>query len=111
VIDVLQKQAAVMSSLSVSVPKSELLDGYPLGLAFDEMFERDGSVRPHYEPLFKKLSSLSSEEFRRRKAMTDLSMLQDGVGFTVYQREEGIERIWPIGPDSADHPRQGMGPH
>lgn len=78
--------------------KSELLDGYPLGLAFDEMFERDRTVRPHYEPLHRILKSLTPEEFRRRKTMTDLSMLQDGVGFTVYQREEGIERIWPMDP-------------
>jgi uncharacterized circularly permuted ATP-grasp superfamily protein len=38
------------------------------------------------------------DEFRRRKAMTDLSMLQDGVGFTVYRQEEGIERVWPMDP-------------
>jgi uncharacterized circularly permuted ATP-grasp superfamily protein len=41
---------------------------------------------------------MRSEEFRRRKAMTDLSMLQDGVGFTVYRQEEGIERVWPMDP-------------
>ena len=87
-----------MISLSNSPIKSELLAGYPLGLAFDEMFERDHTVRPHYEPLFRKLASMSPEEFRRRKGMTDLSMLQDGVGFTVYRQEEGIERIWPMDP-------------
>jgi uncharacterized circularly permuted ATP-grasp superfamily protein len=41
---------------------------------------------------------MRAEEFRRRKAMTDLSMLQDGVGFTVYRQEEGIERVWPMDP-------------
>jgi len=30
--------------------------------------------------------------------MTDLSMRQDGVGFTVYRAEEGIERVWPMDP-------------
>ena len=25
-------------------------------------------------------------------------MLQDGVGFTVYRQEEGIERVWPMDP-------------
>jgi uncharacterized circularly permuted ATP-grasp superfamily protein len=44
------------------------------------------------------LQGLTPEEFRRRKAMTDLSMLQDGVGFTVYQQDEGIERVWPMDP-------------
>ena len=43
-------------------------------------------------------AGLTADEFRRRKAMTDLSMLQDGVGFTVYRQEEGIERVWPMDP-------------
>ncbi|MFM8805572.1 MAG: circularly permuted type 2 ATP-grasp protein [Planctomycetia bacterium] len=54
--------------------------------------------RPHYEPLFHRLRQTSPEDFRRRKAMTDLSMRQDGVGFTVYRADEGIERVWPMDP-------------
>jgi uncharacterized circularly permuted ATP-grasp superfamily protein len=75
-----------------------LFDGYALGTAYDEMFDRAFVPRPHYQALFRRLQSLGSEEFRRRKAMTDLSMLQDGVGFTVYRQEEGIERVWPMDP-------------
>ncbi len=77
---------------------SELLADYPLTAAFDEMLDRDLRPRPHYEPLYRRLLSMSAEEFRRRKAMTDLSMRQDGVGFTVYRNDEGIERIWPMDP-------------
>src|SRR5438445_11849288 len=75
-----------------------LFHRYSLGTAYDEMF--DGALRPrgHYQALFRRLTGLSSQEFRRRKAMTDLSMLQDGVGFTVYRKEEGIERVWPMDP-------------
>ena len=75
-----------------------LFHSYSLGAAYDEMFE--GSLRPrdHYRPLFRRLAGLHPQEFRRRKAMTDLSMLQDGVGFTVYRQEEGIERVWPMDP-------------
>jgi uncharacterized circularly permuted ATP-grasp superfamily protein len=73
-----------------------LFGGYTLGPAYDEMFDRGLQPRPHYQPLFRRLMGLSPEEFRRRKAMTDLSMLQDGVGFTVYRQEEGIERVWPM---------------
>ena len=43
--------------------------------------------RPHYAALNRRLLSLGPDEFRRRKAMTDLSMQQDGVGFTVYRSE------------------------
>jgi uncharacterized circularly permuted ATP-grasp superfamily protein len=75
-----------------------LFQGYSLGDAYDEMFDGELRPRPHYEVLFRRLHGLSPEEFRRRKAMTDLSMLQDGVGFTVYRQEEGIERVWPMDP-------------
>ncbi len=75
-----------------------LFRGYALGEAYDEVFDRDLRPRPHYEVLYRRLQGMSPEEFRRRKAMTDLSMLQDGVGFTVYRQEEGIERVWPMDP-------------
>jgi uncharacterized circularly permuted ATP-grasp superfamily protein len=75
-----------------------LFQGYRNGEAFDEMFDQIGRPRPHYQMLYRRLSGLSFDEFRRRKAMTDLSMLQDGVGFTVYRQEEGIERVWPMDP-------------
>jgi uncharacterized circularly permuted ATP-grasp superfamily protein len=80
------------------VPPANLLHGYTLGAAFDEMFDKQMRPRPHYVPLHRRLSSLSADEFRRRKAMADLSMRQDGVGFTVYRQEEGIERVWPMDP-------------
>ena len=76
----------------------DLLSGYELGRAYDEMFDRGLVARPHYGPLARSLRRTTVEEFRRRKAMTDLSMRQDGVGFTVYRAEEGIERVWPMDP-------------
>jgi uncharacterized circularly permuted ATP-grasp superfamily protein len=79
-------------------PNEDLFDGYRLGAAYDEMFESAGRPRPHYQALFRRLGTVTPAEFRRRKAMTDLSMLQDGVGFTVYRQEEGIERVWPMDP-------------
>src|SRR5947209_14356799 len=75
-----------------------LFRDYALGAAYDEMFAPGLRPRPHYQALFRRLQGMSPEEFRRRKAMTDLSMLQDGVGFTVYRQEEGIERVWPMDP-------------
>ncbi len=79
-------------------PYADLFSGYTLGSAYDEMFEAKDRPRPHYRALYRRLQLLSPDEFRRRKAMTDLSMLQNGVGFTVYRQEEGIERIWPMDP-------------
>ena len=77
---------------------SGLFDAYSLGGAYDEMFEAGMRPRAHYQTLYHRLHGLTPEEFRRRNAMTELSMLQDGVGFTVYRQEEGIERVWPMDP-------------
>ncbi|MFM8292277.1 MAG: circularly permuted type 2 ATP-grasp protein, partial [Planctomycetia bacterium] len=71
---------------------------YELGAAYDEMITPGGMPREHYCPLHERLRGLDPEDLRRRKAMTDLSMRQDGVGFTVYRAEEGIERVWPMDP-------------
>src|ERR1051325_10861386 len=82
----------------VDKPEGDLFRDYGLEAAYDEMFEAPLRPRPHYRALFRRLASLTAEEFSRRKALTELSMLQDGVGFTVYRQEEGIERVWPMDP-------------
>ncbi len=89
---------ATFSTPSAALQYDGLFADYPQVAAYDEMFARDMRPRPHYEPLFRRLQSMSADEFRRRKTMTDLSMRQDGVGFTVYRAEEGIERVWPMDP-------------
>lgn len=90
-----------MATASIPMPVSAsepVLSDYNLGAAFDEMFDRELRARPHYVRLESHLRHFTAEEFRRRKAMTDLSMRQDGVGCTVYRAEEGIERVWPMDP-------------
>jgi uncharacterized circularly permuted ATP-grasp superfamily protein len=87
-----------VSTAEVGLAPEGLFQGYGFGAAYDEMFEGPMRPRPHYEGLFRRLRAISPKEFRHHKAMTDLSMLQDGVGFTVYRQEEGIERVWPMDP-------------
>ena len=88
-----------MSMEPRSSPKADLFSTYPLGAAYDEMFDRRRSSRGRTTARSSSACRASRpDEFRRRKAMTDLSMLQDGVGFTVYRQEEGIERVWPMDP-------------
>jgi uncharacterized circularly permuted ATP-grasp superfamily protein len=94
----LQNAMTPSGRLSTEPGFPDLFHGYEQGAAFDEMFVRSGQPRLHYEALHRRFHGLTPEEFRRRKAMTDLSMLQDGVGFTVYRQQEGIERIWPMDP-------------
>ncbi len=74
-----------------------LFGGYRLA-AYDEMFEAAGRPRPHYRALHDRLLGLSPEELERRHRLADLSMRQQGITFTVYGREQGVERIIPFDP-------------
>jgi uncharacterized circularly permuted ATP-grasp superfamily protein len=72
-----------------------LLREYFMDAAFDEMFDGDRAIRPHYQALFHELTTLPPEEIRRRKQSADASFLMQGITFTVYGRDEGTERIFP----------------
>lgn len=59
------------------------------------MVQADGTVRDHYYSLAEYLQKLPPEEMRLRKQASDLSFLHQGITFTVYGRDEGIEKIFP----------------
>jgi len=71
------------------------LPNYLIDGAYDEMSEAIGQPREHYVPLLETLTALPADEIRRRKHAADLSLLNQGITFTVYGREEGTERIFP----------------
>jgi uncharacterized circularly permuted ATP-grasp superfamily protein len=71
------------------------LKNYLLDHAYDEMFRGPDDLREHYEPLLDHFSSLPEGELQRRKQAADLSFLNQGITFTVYGREEGVEQIFP----------------
>lgn len=68
---------------------------YHLGSSYDEMFTRDGAVRPHYAALHERLSTLPLEDLYRRQAACEQSFLHQGITFTVYGQEQTTERIIP----------------
>jgi uncharacterized circularly permuted ATP-grasp superfamily protein len=68
---------------------------YDIEGVYDEMFEADGSVRPHYRGIFQRLLELPAEELKRRQHAADVSFLNQGITFTVYGDDEGTERIFP----------------
>jgi len=71
------------------------LDNYVLDEAYDEMFAPGHQVRPHYEQVLDIFSTLSQEELQRRRTSVDMAFLNQGITFTVYGQEEGIEKIFP----------------
>lgn len=66
------------------------------GGAFDEIFEPAGTPRPHYGPLVTLLESFTRSELDRRERLQRLSLVDQGITFTVYGEQEGIERIFPF---------------
>ena len=74
-----------------------LFESYRLG-GYDEMFEADGPIRPHYVALHDRLATLGPVELDRLHRAADLMMRHQGITFTVYGRGEGVERIIPFDP-------------
>jgi len=62
---------------------------------FDEMFDENGTPRPMYRTLHNQLLHLNSEELRTSQQTADLSFLNQGITFTVYNDNKGTERIFP----------------
>jgi len=69
---------------------------YQVGDFFDEMFAEPGVVRPHYSKLFARFKEMEREEFERKRALAASTFLTQGVTFTVYNDDQGTERIFPF---------------
>jgi uncharacterized circularly permuted ATP-grasp superfamily protein len=74
----------------------ELFNDYDPGSFFDEMFDHSGQVRNHYQNLYQRYGELTPEEFERKRSGADNSFLNQGITFTVYNNDEGTERIFPF---------------
>jgi uncharacterized circularly permuted ATP-grasp superfamily protein len=74
----------------------DFFSDYQVGDFFDEMFAAPGEVRPHYSKLFARFKEMEREEFERKRALAASTFLTQGVTFTVYNDDEGTERIFPF---------------
>ncbi|MFI5267737.1 MAG: circularly permuted type 2 ATP-grasp protein [Chloroflexota bacterium] len=63
---------------------------------YDELFAAPGRPRAQYAALHQRLSRFSLDEFQRRRAMADLSFVNQGITFTVYSGDSDTERIMPF---------------
>ena len=69
---------------------------YQAGDFFDEMFAEPGVARPHYSKLLARFKEMDREEFERKRALAASTFLSQGVTFTVYNDDQGTERIFPF---------------
>jgi uncharacterized circularly permuted ATP-grasp superfamily protein len=73
----------------------EMLSDYVKGNTWDEMMG-DQQVRDHYKPLFDALANLSMTEIDQKHMQAGELFMNQGITFTVYSDNEGIERIFPF---------------
>ncbi|MFB6319573.1 circularly permuted type 2 ATP-grasp protein [Saccharicrinis sp. FJH54] len=60
---------------------------------YDEMFDANGKVRPHYKLFKKRLDKLGWTKLNFLQHSTDRAQLSLGMTFNVYSDNQGIERI------------------
>lgn len=63
---------------------------------WDEMKDDSDVIRPHYRQVVDELAKLSTAEFRRKEELSRQLFMNQGITFTVYFENEGIERIFPF---------------
>src|ERR1700744_3342593 len=73
-----------------------MFEAYEADGLFDEMFEKPGSPRRHYREVANRLKDLGPEAFARRVRMADLTFRNQGITFTVYSDQRGVEKIFPF---------------
>ncbi len=73
-----------------------LFRGYEREGFFDEMIGLNGEPRSFCRQLFETLDAMSPEDFQARRELADLTLMNQGITFTVYGHEAGIEKPFPV---------------
>ncbi len=77
---------------------AQLFDHYAPCDFYDEMFASPLESRPHYSALLERFRELGAGEIDRKQILASQTFLQQGVTFTVYNDNQGTERIFPFDP-------------
>ncbi len=65
-------------------------------LGYDEALESSGVARGLYQSIVETLGRLDIDEVKRREQMQQVSLVNQGITFTVYGESEGTERVFPF---------------
>ncbi len=73
-----------------------LFDNYETGPFYDEMFASDGSPREGCRNVYDRLHRMSPEGFRSRCDLAEMTLINQGITFTVYGDDKGVEKPFPV---------------
>jgi uncharacterized circularly permuted ATP-grasp superfamily protein len=74
----------------------QLFSNYDVGDFYDEMFQAPGEARPHYQKLLERFNEMGDGELERKQDLANGTFLNQGITFTVYNDNQGTERIMPF---------------
>jgi len=63
---------------------------------YDELFAPDGTPRAAFTKVAEQFAKLSAADFARAQALAELTLLHQGVTFSVYSDSRGTEKIFPF---------------
>ena len=78
------------------------MDWIAAKVGYDEALTANASPRELYDDLVSTLQGFDSDEIGRREQLQHVSLVNQGITFTVYGREEGVERIFPVQSPSVE---------
>ncbi|EXJ15082.1 circularly permuted type 2 ATP-grasp protein [Imhoffiella purpurea] len=65
-------------------------------MAYHEFYRDDFCPRDHYLPMWEHIQSVGQQILAAKVKEAHLALHTEGVTFTLYAGEEGIERVWPF---------------
>lgn len=75
-----------------------MFEHYRLSASYDEMFDGNKNIRPHWEQLQKNLEHLGLDQLRSKQKEVDWRLEDNGVTYNVYNDPGGLNRPWTLDP-------------
>jgi uncharacterized circularly permuted ATP-grasp superfamily protein len=63
---------------------------------YDEILDRTGAVRPHWERLALSFTAMAPDEYQQRIDSAMRMVREDGVSYNVYDEAPGLGRLWQL---------------
>jgi uncharacterized circularly permuted ATP-grasp superfamily protein len=75
--------------------RHEFLEGYhPLPGTYDELVGPNGRLRPEFGRVLGLIGN--ADEFARTQELAETALINQGVTFSVYSDERGVEKVFPV---------------
>jgi len=94
----------ILSPVNKSVQQQEefanpfTAEGYAAGSSYDEMWDKNGRVRPHWQSYMQSLDLLGGSALAKCRQEARRIFRENGVSYNVYGDPHGHQRTWDLDP-------------